>query len=170
MKTVNQWMRNLHRDLGFFTIGLIIIYSLSGIALIYRDSDIFKTKQHIEAVLPTNMEATDLGSALKIKNMDVLSEDNESIYFRNGTYNKQTGEVSYNKKALVFPLNKFASLHTLSSKHPIHWFGIALGVILLFLAISSFWMYKPNTKMFKRGMILVASGLVLSLGLLFIVC
>ncbi len=32
-KTFNKWNRIVHRDLGFFFFGVIIIYAVSGIAL-----------------------------------------------------------------------------------------------------------------------------------------
>ena len=41
-KSLNQLMRAWHRDIGFFIIGLVIIYALSGIALIFRDTDFLK--------------------------------------------------------------------------------------------------------------------------------
>ena len=37
-KSINHFVRSLHRDIGFFVIGLTIIYSISGIVLTYRDT------------------------------------------------------------------------------------------------------------------------------------
>lgn len=41
-KSINHYMRSLHRDIGFFVIGLIVIYSISGVVLIYRDTNFLK--------------------------------------------------------------------------------------------------------------------------------
>ena len=38
-KSIHYYMRGLHRDIGFFLIGLTLIYSISGVLLIYRDTD-----------------------------------------------------------------------------------------------------------------------------------
>lgn len=38
-------MRVLHRDIGFLTIGLTLVYALSGILLIYRNTDLLKTEK-----------------------------------------------------------------------------------------------------------------------------
>jgi hypothetical protein len=35
-KSFQHYVRSLHRDLGFITIGLVVVYSLSGIILIHR--------------------------------------------------------------------------------------------------------------------------------------
>ena len=35
-------MRIAHRYLGFFLLGIMVFYALSGIILIYRDTDTFK--------------------------------------------------------------------------------------------------------------------------------
>jgi uncharacterized iron-regulated membrane protein len=36
-------MRIFHRYLGFFLSGIMTVYALSGVVLIFRDSDFFKT-------------------------------------------------------------------------------------------------------------------------------
>ncbi len=38
-KNLRYYMRFLHNNIGFFIVGLVIIYSLSGILQIYRDID-----------------------------------------------------------------------------------------------------------------------------------
>ncbi len=42
-KSINQTIRILHRNIGFFILGFVLIYALSGITLIYRDSDFHET-------------------------------------------------------------------------------------------------------------------------------
>ena len=167
-KTINQWMRSLHRDLGFFAVGLVIIYSLSGITLIYRNTDFLKTEKVMQRTLPLQMSAKEVGTVLKLKNMKIISEDAQVIEFANGTYNKVTGDASYTTQEVISPFKQFINLHKRSSQSPFHWFGIAFGSILLFLVISSFWMFKPGSKMFKRGIILAVSGVVVALVLLFV--
>ena len=54
-------MRVLHRDIGFLTIGLTLVYALSGILLIYRNTDLLKTEKVEEKQLATNLSRNDLG-------------------------------------------------------------------------------------------------------------
>ena len=41
-KSINQIIRILHRNIGFFILGFVLIYAFTGITLIYRDSDFMK--------------------------------------------------------------------------------------------------------------------------------
>ncbi|HNW51443.1 MAG TPA: hypothetical protein PKH79_10195, partial [Prolixibacteraceae bacterium] len=168
-KSINYYMRSLHRDLGFLAIGLTIIYALSGIILIYRDTDFLKKERNIEQHLSPNLTESDLGMALHMRNFQVLSADGETISFSNGTYNKVTGLATYSQKALPQFLEQFNKLHKTSSRNIVHWFPVIYGVLLLFLAISSFWMYKPKSKMFRRGLIFAGSGIVLAIVVLFLI-
>ena len=54
-KSFNYYMRSLHRDIGFFAFGLVVIYILSGIVLIYRDTDFLKREVTVERQLKPNM-------------------------------------------------------------------------------------------------------------------
>ncbi|MEG1665049.1 MAG: hypothetical protein RR286_07070 [Mucinivorans sp.] len=166
MRTINQWMRLLHRDIGFFTIGLVIIYSLSGIVLIYRDSDFFKTETTMQTTINPSLKAEQLKVALKLKELKVVNEDSTQITFTQGHYDKVTGKASYSTKRAIFPLNKFITLHKAGTKTAAHWFGTAFGLALIFMAISSFWMYKSKTKQFKRGLLITAIGIVVAVVLL----
>lgn len=167
-KTIHQWMRLWHRNVGYFAAGLIIIYALSGITLIYRDTDFLKTGREVHQTLAAQLKADDVGKALRLKKMKVVGEDEKVIRFQDGTYNKLTGEASYVVKELIFPFKQFVSFHKRASGNSFHWFNLALGSTLLFLVISSFWMFKPNSKQFKKGAILVVGGVALALLLIFI--
>lgn len=41
--TIHYWIRSLHRDIGFFLVGLTLVYVFSGILLIYRDTGFLQT-------------------------------------------------------------------------------------------------------------------------------
>ena len=44
MNNLNQKMRIWHRYLGFYLVGIMAIYALSGMILIFRKTDTFKKK------------------------------------------------------------------------------------------------------------------------------
>ncbi|NEW84266.1 MAG: hypothetical protein GZ094_18135, partial [Mariniphaga sp.] len=71
-----------------------------------------------------------------------------------------TGVAVYIVKDIIFPFNKFINLHKAISKNPTHWFNLIFGTLLLFMAISSFWMFKPENKNFKRGLYFAGAGVV----------
>lgn len=159
-------MRSLHRDLGYLTFGLVIIYALSGIFLLYRNTEFLKKEVTVERQLKPDMQAEDLGRELRMREFKVTKTEGDIVYFQNGTYNKVSGMANYKSKDVMFPFNKFINFHKAISSNATHWFNLAFGAIFLFLAISSLWMFKVNTKTFKRGMILTGIGIVCSVLLL----
>jgi uncharacterized iron-regulated membrane protein len=46
MSDVSKNMRIYHRYLGFFLAGIMAIYSVSGIIMIFRDTDFLKKENH----------------------------------------------------------------------------------------------------------------------------
>ena len=66
-KTVSYYLRALHRDVGFFVVGLIIIYTMSGIVLVYRDTDFLIRKVQVEKKLLPGIDPSELGKVLQSK-------------------------------------------------------------------------------------------------------
>ncbi|MEG1580937.1 MAG: hypothetical protein RR386_06715 [Bacteroidaceae bacterium] len=168
-KSLNYYMRVAHRDVGFLTLGLVIIYSLSGVLLIYRRTDVLKTTTMIEKTLKPGLTAEALNEELKLKNFKTTEENENTIFFAEGKYNKETGKAKYETKEYVFPLQKFVALHKTSQKTSVYLLSTLFGICLFFLAVSSLWMFKPNTKIFKRGIKFILIGIILSTALLFMV-
>jgi hypothetical protein len=169
-KSLSRVMRILHRDIGFFLIGLTLIYCLSGIVLTYRDSSLFKSEKVVSKTIEAGLSSEKLRKVLHEKRMEVVREDSGVMYFKvvknDGKYNILTGEVSYT--AMVQPafINLFNNFHKISSKNPAHYFTVLYGVLLAFLAISSFWMYKPGSGNFRRGIFISTTGVFVSILLL----
>lgn len=168
-KSFQYYVRTLHRDLGFLTVGLIIFYALSGIILIYRDTDFLKHEVAIEKTIAPHLASDELAGALRLRSLKIIEEDSTTITFTQGTYSKTTGAAAYITNEVIFPFNKFIALHKAASQSPSHWFTTLFGVILFLLALSSFWMFKSGTRQFKRGLILSVAGIATAILLLFIV-
>ena len=165
-KSFNHLMRVLHRHIGFFILGFIVIYAISGIALIFRDSDFLKYEKKIKVTLPTDTKSSDIGSSLKIRDFKILETQGDVIYFKDGSFNTSTGEAESTVKELIFPINKLVSLHKIPSKNPLHWFSLAIGILLFFMAVSSFWMFTTRSKQFRKGMYTALAGIVFAVILL----
>ncbi len=167
-KSLNYYMRALHRDVGFLVVGITLIFCISGILLIFRDTDLLKKERVIVRTLAPDMASADIGKALHIRDFKVLKQEGNVVYFENGTYDKINGKTSFTSKTLPAFLSKLNTIHKTSSRNFIHWFTLLYGVALLFLAISSFWMYKAKTKMFKRGIVFASVGFVIAAIMVFI--
>ncbi len=155
-------IRALHRDIGFFLIGLTVIYSISGIVLTFRDTGFLKKETTTKKVIATNLNSDSLGKALHLRNLHIIENGREFIRFESGIYNKTTGAVSYTSDTLPVLIEIFNKLHKSSTKGSTFWFTTLYGGLLLFLAVSSFWMFRPGTKKFKRGVIISGAGFIIS--------
>lgn len=161
-KNINRWMRILHRDIGFFAIGLIIIYCVSGIMLTYRDTGFLKNEIQIKKSLVPGLNSNQLFEKLREKKLKLIEENGETIQFTNGTYDVETGDVTYSKKEIPSALKALNKLHIAPSENHKHFFTILYAAALLFLAVSSFWMYRPNSKYFRRGIVTASLGVIVS--------
>ena len=167
-RRTEQAMRTYHRYLGFFLAGIMAMYAISGIVLIFRNTDYLKKDVQVEKKLEPQLTAGDLGKALKKKNLKVDREEGGLIYFETGTYNTITGEAQYLEKRLPLVLDKMAKIHKANSDHPLFFLNIFFGLSLLFFVVSAFWMFRPNTPIFKKGLYFTLGGVVLTLILLFV--
>jgi uncharacterized iron-regulated membrane protein len=165
---LNNTMRVYHRYLGFFLSGIMAMYAISGIILIFRETDLLKSERTIERTFPPDFKIEDLGKALKIREFKIEKEENGMLYFKQGTFNKATNTAQYKAKELPFVLDKMTHLHKASTKQPLFVLNIFFGLSLLFFVISSFWMFMPKTEIFKKGLYFTLAGIILTLILLFV--
>ena len=169
---IHKTMRALHRDVGFLLIGMAIIYSLSGITMIYRDKGVFDVTNEYAEVLDPALKLQQVGQEIEKKNLKEVSADGAMLHFKQGTkttgkYNSQTGETQWTAKEPPFVIKQFQKLHKAGSKDAQHWFSVIFGVLFLFLGISSFWMFKPGTRLFNRGVVLAILGIIGAIALLY---
>ncbi|WP_395062022.1 hypothetical protein [Flavobacterium sp.] len=165
---LNKNMRIYHRYLGFFLAGIMAVYAISGVLLIFRETDFLKSEQKIEKTLPKDLKIENLGKALRMRDFKIEKQENEIIYFKQGTFNTKTGIANYTSKELPFILEKMTKLHKSSTNQPLFLLNVFFGLSLLFFVISSFWMFLPKTDIFKRGMYFTVGGIIITLILIFI--
>lgn len=175
--------RNLHRDLGYFYIGLIISFAFSGILMNHRDSwdpekYTVETKS-IEVKLPAENEisekyAEDLGKQLGID--DKFRRHN----VKKGTFkisfekhdveiDMKTGKgeiVAFNKTPIISQTMK---LHKNTSNWWIYYSDI-FGISLITIAFTGVIMIPAGKFSFKnRGWKLALTGLIVPLLILLFV-
>ena len=167
-KGLQYYSRAIHRVLGFLTLGMVMVYALSGILLIHRGSDFMKRSVAVELILKPGLDAEQLAPALKMKSLKVIDETEQTVFFADGQYDKQTGKASYLKKEVVAPFDKFISLHKLAGKQSpaIGIFTTIFGISLFLLALTSLFMFKTRAKQFKKNMVYMGIGVTVVLLLL----
>ena len=164
--TVN--FRIIHRYLGFFLAGIMTVYALSGMVLIFRDTDFLKQEKQVVKELKTNIPVQVLGRALDMRQLNVVREEGNVVYFQSGSYDRGTGIAKYTVKELPYVLNQMTHLHKAKSGDPLFFMNVFFGLSLLFFVVSSFWMFAVKTPIFKKGMYFTCGGIVLTLILLFV--
>jgi len=167
-KSINYYMRIFHRYLGFFLAGIMAMYAISGIVLVFRSTDFLKKEVRMDKTVASNLPIEKIGKALKIKGFKVNKKEGNIYHFKQGTYDSETGVAKYTVKKLPYILDKMTHLHKATTNDPLYILNIFFGVSLLFFVISSFWMFLPSTKVFRKGLYFTLAGILLTLLMLFI--
>lgn len=165
--TTSLRMRIIHRYLGFFLAGIMAMYSISGIIMIFRNTDFLKHQEVSERQLEPNLTGGELSPKLRMA-VKVDKKEGDVLYFKDGNYNTKTGMATITKMELPFILDKMEHLHKATTNSPVYWLNIMFGLSLLFFVISSFWMFMPKTTVFKKGLYFSLGGILLTIILLFV--
>ncbi len=160
-------MRVYHRYLGFFLAGIMAVYALSGIVLIFRNTEFLKFEKTIEKQLEIS-DPAELGEALKIRDFKITGQDKDNLYFEQGSFNKTTGIATYKVKEYPTIMAKMTKLHKAKSDQPLFYLNIFFGLSLLFFVLSAFFMFIPSSSTFKKGLYFTLGGIVLTFILLFV--
>lgn len=155
--------RKYHRWVGYFLAGIMAVYAVSGILLIFRKTDFLKFNYATEKQLSVNLDQISLGKSLGLRNFKVLDESPDKVTFKQGYYEKATGLAVVNKTDYPAPLAKMVKLHKATNGSPLFILNITFGVALLFFVISSFLMFIPKAPVFKAGLKIAGMGFVFAL-------
>ncbi|MFM7855326.1 MAG: hypothetical protein ACKO96_26220 [Flammeovirgaceae bacterium] len=158
----SQNMRVYHRYLGFFLAGIMAIYAISGVLMIFRNTDFLKKEKIKTSTLPIETPIEEVGKALRIRDFKIDKTENGIAYFQQGTYNTKTGEAILKVKELPTVLEKFTKMHKATTNSPLFFLNIFFGVSLLFFVVSAFWMFMPSSDIFKKGLYFTLAGIALT--------
>jgi len=176
MRQFRKVCRTLHRELGYVTVGLTLVYAISGIAVNHAhhwDANYTRTMEEISmepvGILPTTqvqpLVLERLGITGPIKGTWRDSEEVFQIFLEGLQYDVDlvTGHVvkhGFAKRDLFFDVN---FMHLNSGKGS--WTAIAdiYAGILIVLALTGPWLVRGNKGLKGRGGILMALGVVLPL-------
>lgn len=174
MSSVRHWVRVLHRDVGYFLTGLVLVFSISGIAVNHVDAwnpNYARTESTV-AIGP--LAATDLDGmerevvarlslgADEVRGRRRASPESFHVFLEEGgevTVNPATGEgtlVRVRPRPVIFQTNV---LHLNHLKGTWTFVSDAFAVLLAGLAITGLFMLKGDTGLAGRGKWFVAGGL-----------
>lgn len=169
-KFLRKWLRLIHRDLGYFFVGITIIYAVSGIILNHKthDEDPAYRIVHENYRLQSNLSPKELKSYWVANlseyqlNRIIPGSNGFNLYLKGGlgSYNLESGELTfevYEKKQWVYFMNK---LHYNSKKG---WTFMAdlFAVAMLIFALSGMFMVPGRKGIAGRGKWLIAIGFLI---------
>lgn len=173
----------IHRDLGYFFVGMTIIYGLSGIALNHIDDwnpSYIVNNEEIEISTDDYSKKIDTSEALNIMsefNIDTNEykshyypkTEEVKIFIEEGSIridmNSGEGKIETMRRRPVFHSVNF--LHYNPGKLW-KWFADIFSASLIILAITGMFVLRGKKGIKRRGAILVSTGIVIPLILLFL--
>jgi len=174
---IRKLLRILHRDLGYFIVGMTVVYALSGIFLNHRhdfnpDYKIYFTEFQTDINSAENVDEQAVKKALTNQEMDVVYKkhyiNNQGmikVFIENGEaiINPETGEASMSylqRRPIIFEMNK---LHKASVGTLWKWVSDAMAVILLFVAVSGLFLLKGKRGLSRWGWWFTIAGVIVPL-------
>ncbi len=172
---LNQKFRNWHRDFSYFYAGLLMAFSISGIALNHRHSwdprDYVYESTEVKIDLPENQDAITeefFESWLKENNIDL---ELRGMAYRRGGYNLYLGDAY----AFINPLSgegeieRFRTRPLLGPMVDLHkstsdiwlWYSDIFAVCVLLICITGLVIAKGKHGFKKRGWKLALLGVVI---------
>lgn len=176
---MNGWRRLcrwLHRELGFFAVGLTLVYAVSGIAVNHAhhwDANYARTARPFAIEAPGPGPTSDVAPVVlrrlalqePVKNIWRAAPDTLQVFLEGSRYdvNLRTGEVvrhGFAKRPLLWDVN---FMHLNSGKAP--WTGIAdaYAAVLIVLAVTGIFLVKGRQGLGGRGGVLMGLGILLPL-------
>ncbi|MCB9590524.1 MAG: PepSY-associated TM helix domain-containing protein [Polyangiaceae bacterium] len=166
------WIRALHRDIGYFAIGLTVIYALSGLAVNHIadwDPNFTQIEQRYE-IGPIEEEDEEaigkiVAEKLKLeeKPQDVyrVNDDELEVSLPSGRtlqVNQKTGAVLEQGQEPRFFLRVANWLHLNRGKKAWSYIADGYAVFLLYLAISGLFMIPGRKGLLGRGAVIAILG------------
>ena len=174
---IRKLLRILHRDLGYFIVGMTIVYAVSGIYLNHRHD--FNPDYKIEIIDFThNLDPQQSYNDDEIRQIVESIQDNVvykkhyidqdgdiRVFVANGEAVMDTdsgeGRMRYlQRRSLIFGMNK---LHRATMGVVWKWVSDAMAVILLFVAVSGLFLLKGKRGLLRWGWWLTIAGFVVPL-------
>lgn len=167
----------MHRDLGYFIVGMTLVYSLSGIFLNHRhdfnpDYKIITEDFQTSITSDTPVSEEVVKNALEGLEYDVTykkhymnNQGNIKVFIENGevVINPQTGKGTMDylqRRPVIFEMNM---LHKATIGSLWKWVSDGMAVILLFVAVSGLFLLKGKRGFGRWGWWFTIAGIIVPL-------
>lgn len=174
---IRKTLRSLHRDFGYFVVGITFIYTVSGIALNHRQDwnphySLISEELTIPIANRNDFNKDEIQSLLKKFEYDpvykkhfITKGGDIKVFVEEGTviYDPQKGIAELEilkKRPFFFQINK---LHLAQTGYLWIWISDAMAVFLLFVAISGLFLLKGKYGLQGRGLWLTGLGIIIPL-------
>ncbi|MGO3299970.1 MAG: PepSY-associated TM helix domain-containing protein, partial [Pseudoalteromonas sp.] len=167
--------RSLHRDVGYFCVGLVIIFAVSGIAVNHKND--WNPNYHVEQkVIPVptqnwtlNNDEQLISQVLTTSQLDEkvkasywASPTQFKVFFNNGSnlsFNLKEQQIIYEHIAPRHVFQAFNRLHLNETKTSWVIFSDTFAALLIFLALSGLFMIKGKHSPWGIKSLLVIIGI-----------
>ncbi len=182
MSRFRKWSRFVHRDLSYFFAGILIIYCISGIYMNHRDSlNVHYTVDRIEfsdhqypaghklTVQEVRHLLVDYDLADSYTKHYYPKENQLKVFIKGGSsleLNQVSGEGFVEKLSKRPLVTDMVKLHYNPSKWWT-WFSDFFCIAMVIVVISGFTMMKGNKGFLGRGGILLLTGILIPIIILF---
>lgn len=170
----------MHRDFGYFVVGITFIYTVSGIALNHRQDwnphySLISEELTLPVIEKSEFSKEDIIQLLQkfeyqsvYKKHFVTKNGEIKIFVEGGTviYNLQDGKVDLEilkRRPFFYPINK---IHLAQTGQLWIWISDAMAFLMLFVAISGLFLLKGKYGIQGRGLWLTALGIVIPLAII----
>ena len=166
-------IRAIHRDFAYFYVGLIIAFSVSGIALNHRRNwDPMQYKydsKDIELDLPESQEISEENIKEAVESLDMQlefrgfrnQEENLTVFVTDGMITLDPisgkGKLELMKRRPV--LGNMTLLHKTTDRFWI-WYSDIFGIAMLLITITGMFIAKGNKNFATRGWIFAVAGII----------
>ncbi len=170
---LRPWVRAMHRDAGYFVVGLTIIYALSGLAVNHiADWDPSFSQVELRYQLPmplprgdaaiAELAATDLGIDREPQEVFRVDDTSLDVLFEERTLHidTTTGVVQVEGQEPRFFLRLANWLHLNRGKRAWTFIADGYAILLLCLAFSGLFMIKGRKGLIGRGGVIAGLGVL----------
>lgn len=169
-----KWLRVLHRDLGYFIVGITLIYAVSGILLNHRNDfnpDFRIITMDVQVDLPPGPPFDEKALRKSIESIEDFVVYKRAFIDRNGHLKAfinngevvvdpvtGKGELQYLKKRILF--FEMNMLHRVATHRSWKWVSDAMMVILIFVTVSGIFILKGKNGFNRRGVWFLLAGIL----------
>jgi hypothetical protein len=174
----NRKLRNIHRDLGYFYVGLIIAFAISGIAQNHRkqwkpDKYLYEHRQAAtsfrlpkESVTKEGVDAFTKAQGLAdFRQFDLRKDSTLVISYKDAdaTVKLATGQADINVWHKKPVLGQLVFLHKFNGKEWWTWYSDIFAIGLIIIAMSGMFLMRGKNSFRKRGWVLAILGMAVPL-------